>query len=183
MNLEDIRRSYSQATRRWIGCDWATSFGKAGLNLNGCTAQGAELRAHDAREPVEDWRAAARWLTQVEQFAERAEVQAALALAAANAGDLQLALEHAEGACTLEQASGRLEAASDPVWQDLRRAVASVLETSRMGSPSPQATRRAKPLTNELKALARTLEQLAGRVQELEAELEAARARGENLGR
>lgn len=161
MSLEDIRQCYAKATRTWTGCDWATQFGSARLNLKGLTPGDAELRAQQEAAAKEDWLAAARWLTEIEQSAERAEVQAALALAAANAGDLDTALEHADAAWSLEEATGRTAGASSPAWSELRQLIAAAVRNR--GSAG-----RAAPLAHELRALARTLDQLARRVQELE---------------
>jgi|GEM_PF-3230553 len=173
MTLEDIRRCHEQATRRWTGCDWPTRFGKAGLNLQGCTAQEAEARANAPGEPRDDWLAASHWLRQIEQCADRAETQAALALAAANAGDLRCALQHAESACAIEQATGRVEATRSSVWGDFRRAIASTIHETPSGPHFLHHADRGPQLAAELRALARQLEQIALRLEKLDSRQEA----------
>lgn len=176
MSLEDIRRAYERATKRWTGCDWPTRFGKAGLNLCGLTSTIAAEKANQPGEPRDDWLAARHWLAQIEQCADRAEMQAALALAAANAGDFPTALQHAESACAIERATGRVDAVGSSVWAEFRQAIAAACRECTPSSlppltPIPTAasvgTAPALAVAAELRALARRLEDLARRLETL----------------
>ena len=126
MHNDEFRHAFEQAAGTWTGCDWPTRFGITGLNLSGCTADKAKAMAAAAGDvaEAEAWRAAAEWLAQVERAAEQAEICAATALAAANAGDLEEALEHAQRACVLEEDTGRpAHRGACPTWQRLRQAI------------------------------------------------------------
>jgi hypothetical protein len=111
--MEEIAQAYETATGRWTGCDWPTRIGKTGLDLDGWSAAEAESLAVEmtGNEEGPDWAAAATWLGRVERMAEQAEEQAALAVAAANAGEWREAIEHALKARALEFATGR------PLWK------------------------------------------------------------------
>lgn len=185
MSLEDIRRAYEKATRRWTGCDWPTRFGKAGLNLCGLSSQTAADKAQQPGEPRDDWLAARHWLAQIEQCADRAEMQAALALAAANAGDFATALQHAESACAIERATGRVEALGSSIWNDFRQAIAAACRECTPGAlppltPLPQAASspvaQLVAVAGELRALARRLDDLARRLETLNASNTEARS-------
>lgn len=174
MGLEDIRRAYEKATKRWIGCDWPTRFGKAGLNLCHVTSQMAAEKANQPGEPRDDWLAARHWLAQIEQCADRAEMQAALALAAANAGDFAAALQHADCACAIERASGRVDAVGSSVWIDFRQAIAAACRecvaptlptTGYSPLPGSAPTGGLGAVAEELRALAHRLEDLARRLE------------------
>ncbi len=123
--IVDIQRIYEEARGTWRGCDWATHFGKAGLDLNGCTATQAENRAWETAGTLgENWRSAARWLGYVELHARQAENEAREAVAAAQASSWCDARRHAVRAWVLEFATGRPLRHGFPVaWQGLRQAV------------------------------------------------------------
>ena len=121
--IVDIQRIYEEAQGTWTGCDWATHFGKTGLDLNGWTATQAETRARETEHTLaEDWRSAARWLGYVEIHARQAENEAREAVAAAQAGSWRDARHHAVRAWALEFATGRPLRHGFPVaWQRLRQ--------------------------------------------------------------
>ncbi|MCI0458265.1 MAG: hypothetical protein L0Z62_14975 [Gemmataceae bacterium] len=124
--LEEVLRAYTAGAGTWTGCDWTTTFGKNRVDLNGVTAAAAQALANTAASESgkENWRAAARWLAQVECAARQAEAAAAAAVAAARAGEWRQALAHAERAWALEFSTGRPIWHSYPVaWQKLRRAI------------------------------------------------------------
>jgi hypothetical protein len=68
------------------------------------------------------WEAAADWLQRVEHNVRQAEREAALAIAAANAGAWQEAVGHAHKAWSLEFQTGR-PLRHTPTWQRLFRAI------------------------------------------------------------
>jgi hypothetical protein len=117
--LEECCAAYEEAAGTWVGCDWGTYFGATGLDLAGRTAAEAEALAVEAigLDDGEVWAAAARWLGDVERSAREAEAQAALALAAANAGEWTEARKHARRAWALEFETGRPLRHSPPTWQ------------------------------------------------------------------
>ncbi|HYT92053.1 MAG TPA: hypothetical protein VEL76_25280 [Gemmataceae bacterium] len=123
---EEIRAAYQRATGRWRGCDWSTTFGEMGLDLNGWSAASA---ASMAKETIDeqlraDWSAAAGWLGQIERAAREAETHAAAAVDAVAAGDWRRAREQAERAWALEFSTGRPIWHSYPfAWQDMHRLV------------------------------------------------------------
>ena len=97
--------AYANAHSHWHGCDWETSFGLRQLNLRGITARQATLIANaTAGQESQAWRAAARWLDEIETKAQRAEELAREALAAAIRGNIVAALESACRARDLEAA-------------------------------------------------------------------------------
>jgi len=112
-DLAAIGLAYDEAVGGWSRCDWQTRFGASGIDLNGWTAAEARAVAHEPIDPeqVEDWSAAAVFLTRIERQAGQAEAEATLALAAANAGDWPEAVKHARRAYAVEFASGR------PLWR------------------------------------------------------------------
>lgn len=124
-NIDDIRWIHEEAKGAWTGCDWATRFGKSGLDLNGWTAAQAESRAAETDGAARDnWRLAARWLGLVEHHARLAETEANEAIAAAQAGDWCDARRHAVRAWVLEFATGRPMRHGFPVaWQRLRQVI------------------------------------------------------------
>jgi hypothetical protein len=123
--MVDIRRIHEEAKGAWTGCDWATRFGKSGLDLNGWTAAQAEARAQETVGAVgEDWLSAARWLGIVELHARLAETEAMEAVAAAQAGAWCDARRHAVRAWILEFTTGRPLRHGFPVaWQRLRQVI------------------------------------------------------------
>src|SRR5262249_55499728 len=88
VTLEEIREAYREARGSWRGCDWPTSLGKSGLNLDGWTAAQARTVAQKTVDPqqADDWFLAAHWLAQVEHHAQLAETRAAEAVKAAAEG-------------------------------------------------------------------------------------------------
>jgi hypothetical protein len=114
--LKLIDQAYDRAHGRWTGCDWPTSFGDTGLDLNGMTAHQALLMAR-ATAGVEagDWREAVQWLRLVEADAEAAEEAAARALTAVRREDICAARWSARAACELE---ARYH--PRPVWASLQ---------------------------------------------------------------
>lgn len=120
-NMEELGRVYKEATGTWRGCDWPTVFGQARLDLQGFTAAEARARAGKTVCPEERkaWKDAAFWLEEIERRAEQAEVQASLAMAAANAGQWQEAAVHAQRAWALEFSTGRFMRHAPTTWRRL----------------------------------------------------------------
>jgi hypothetical protein len=125
-DVQGVVQAFDAAAGTWTGCDWPTRYGKAGLDLDGWSAAEAEAAAEEHRGTAEeaDWRAAARWLARVEQFARRAEAEASQAVRDAAAGAWHDALEHARRARACEFMTGRTVWRGTPTtWQPLLRAV------------------------------------------------------------
>ncbi len=126
-DVQGIVRAFEEAAGTWTGCDWPTRFGKAGLDLDGWSAAEAQAAAEEHRGmPAEEtnWRAAARWLAGVEQFARRAEEEAFQAVLDATAGGWRNALEHAQWARACEFLTARTVWRGTPTtWQPLLRTV------------------------------------------------------------
>jgi hypothetical protein len=120
-DMAAITHAFEQAVATWTGCDWPTVFGRSELNLQDWTAAEAETKAVETAglEMGNDWQAAAEWLTEVEQRAEKAEAEAALAVTAANAGAWLEAVKHARRAWSLEFNTGRPLRHHPPTWQPL----------------------------------------------------------------
>jgi hypothetical protein len=167
MRLDQIRQAYTQAAGRWRGCDWPKRLGPNKLNLAGLTATEAMLRAELATpEESEAWQAAADWLQDVERSAEQAEMEAALALAAANAGDLSTALVHARRAAEREGLVGRPH--HDACWHCLEQAIEDAIkhhgtETRSDARPSPRPA-----LERDLASLQDEVQRLSARMERLE---------------
>ena len=123
--MEEVTRAFDQAVGTWTGCDWPTVFGPARLDLNGITAAEAETLAveTDGLPEGEHWAAAARWLDELERLAARAEREAVLAVAEAEAGARAEAVEHARTAWSLEFHTGRPLRHHPPTWQRLYHAI------------------------------------------------------------
>jgi hypothetical protein len=122
MSDEVIAQAFLAGRGRWNGCDWPTRFGLLGLDLCALTAKQARLMAAaTAGAEAADWRAAARWLAEVEADAQRAQAAAGLAARLAAEGRLAEAAEHARAACELE---GRYRSAV--VWRPLHEALAGL---------------------------------------------------------
>jgi len=123
---DDLARLYRQSQRQWQGCAWPTSFGPAGLNLQGLRSEQAQLMANaTAGQEARTWKKAAAWLREVEADARKADDCAALALQHALAGDLDRAGLYAEQAWTLES-KYRLPA----VWGPFREALLAATEAA-----------------------------------------------------
>jgi hypothetical protein len=129
-DVEEVARAYEEATGTWTGCDWPTAFGRARLDLQGLTAAEAETRAVESAPPEERkaWEEAALWLREVERRAERAESQARLAVAAANAGEWRQAVVHAQRAWALEFSTGRLMRHYGTTWHRLYEVIEANVE-------------------------------------------------------
>lgn len=169
-NLEAIRKVYDEVAGTWTGCDWQTAFGDSELDLNGLTSVEATENAatFTPTRRADDWVAAAQWLTSVEQKADEAAIQGALALAAANAGCGCEALEHAQRAWALEREAGRPSPRSEaPSWQQLFQVIQQGQVPA--GAPSPvqpeppvsRVERQIAQLSEELHCLARRIDQLS----------------------
>jgi hypothetical protein len=136
-DMAEVTRLYEEAAGTWGSCDWPTSFGSAGLNLEGWTADEAEARAVEAGpHDRQVWEEAARWLEEVERRAHEAEAEAVLALESAGAGRWQEAAKHAARAWSLEFATGRPFRRQPATWQGF----AQVLAAAAQAHPEPGAT-------------------------------------------
>jgi hypothetical protein len=127
--VDKIRRVYAEGTGTWKGCDWPTRFGKLKLDLNGCSAEMARTKVAMAATETEseEWAKAASWLADIEREAHDAETAAAQAIAAAERGQWQKALAHAERAWAAEVGTGRPIWHRFPAaWQELRETVEAV---------------------------------------------------------
>jgi hypothetical protein len=119
MSGEEIAQAFLCGNGRWTGCDWPTCFGTTGLNLCALTAKQARLMASaTAGAEAAEWRAAARWLAEVEADARQAEAAATRAVRLAAEGRLTEAAAEARAACDLE---GRYRPAV--VWRALHQAI------------------------------------------------------------
>jgi hypothetical protein len=136
--MEEVCAAYEEGAGTWAGCDWPTCFGATGLDLNGCTAAGAEARAAGAAgtDAAQDWAAAAHWLARVEEYARQAEVHGAAAVKAADAGHWDEAVEHAQWAWALEFATGRLLRKGQSAWKPLRLAIENAYLARQQSPPS-----------------------------------------------
>lgn len=126
ISLENIRRAYHDAVGGWVGCDWPTYLGREGLNLKGWTAAQAYAMAQETLDPraAAQWKHAADWLAQVERYAKQAEIEAGLAVHAAENGRWPEALEHAERAWAMEFSTGRPLRQGQPfTWLALRQEI------------------------------------------------------------
>jgi hypothetical protein len=127
ITLNEIRAAYETGTGTWSGCDWPTTFGRSGLNVQGMKPEEARARADAAEtaQEFEDWTLAGQWLSQIEHHAKIAEKQAAVAVFAAAEDRWQDAADAVEWAWSLEFASGRPLRRSPPyAWQHLRDLIA-----------------------------------------------------------
>jgi hypothetical protein len=125
--IKEIERAYLEARTKWTGCDWPTAWGKLLLNLNGLRASQAFLLARaTAGGEAAEWRAAAGWLSRIEQDALDAETAAERAITLARFGRLQEALAHAQRAYALEATYH-----NSPIWQPLREAIEAASRRAR----------------------------------------------------
>lgn len=123
MSPDEILQAFLGGAGRWTGCAWPTRFGSAELDLCGLTAAQARLMARaTAGAEAADWRAAARWLAEVEADARQAEEAARRAAQLAAAGRFAEAAELARAACDLE---GRYRPAV--VWRALHDTITGLL--------------------------------------------------------
>ena len=71
--LDDLRDAIDHANGAWTGCCWRTEFGPLRLDLDGTRSRHAALLAAATRgDEAQQWKAAARWLSQVEADARSA---------------------------------------------------------------------------------------------------------------
>jgi hypothetical protein len=145
--IPEVCRAYEEGAGAWVGCDWPTTFGATGLDLNGWTADDAEAMAEGAlaTEAAKDWAAAADWLARVEQCAGQAEAQAAAAVKAAGAGQWDDAVDHAHRAWALEFFTGRPLRKGESTWRDLRLTVENLYLARRQAPPAGATPDRARP--------------------------------------
>jgi len=132
LGIDSIRRVYAEASGTWKGCDWPTRFGESKLDLNGYSPEmaRAKMAAAATEAEMEEWAKAASWLADVEREANEAETAAAQAVAAAERGQWEKALSHAERAWAAEFGTGRPIWHPFPAaWQNLREAVEAVFVT------------------------------------------------------
>jgi hypothetical protein len=137
--IEEVFRACQDAVGKWAGCDWRTVFGAAALDLKDVSACEAESLAVESTgtDEAESWAEAARWLGEVEARARQAEREAALAVAAANAGAWEEAVVHARRAWGLEFHTGRPLRHPEPVWQRLFHTIKGAARRhGRGGSPA-----------------------------------------------
>jgi hypothetical protein len=140
-SIESVRRVYAEATGTWKGCDWPTRFGETKLDLNGYSAATARAKVASATTETEadDWGKAATWLADVEREAHEAETAAAQSLAAAERGQWQKAVAHAERAWAAELGTGRPIWHPFPLaWQRLRETVEAVFLSQPAAKTDPQ---------------------------------------------
>lgn len=131
--LEAVERAFYRASGTWTGCDWPTTFGDTGLDLDGLTSHQALLMARaTAGSEAADWREAVHWLRTIEADAEAAEEAARWAVEAAARGELATACRDAQAACELE---ARYH--SRPVWRDLRERLDEALADARPYHANP----------------------------------------------
>jgi hypothetical protein len=141
-NLDEIRQLYEHAAGAWTGCDWATTYGKQKLDLNGWTAAEARKKAGTCSNTaaVADWQGAAEWLAKIEQQAEQAEEQASRAVRAVSAGLWMEALDEARQAWASEFATGRMIWRGFPMtWQRLFLAIEAAVPDYPNAIPLQQA--------------------------------------------
>jgi hypothetical protein len=124
--MEAVEQAYTQGQGAWTGCDWPTSFGHTGLDLNGISSHQALLMAR-ATAGIEstDWLEAMHWLRLVEADADGADEAARLAVDHAARGNLELAMSEAQAACDLECRYHPLS-----VWMRLRDTLAAAAPRS-----------------------------------------------------
>lgn len=137
MSDSDIVSAFVCSHGRWKGCYWPTQFGMSGLNLNGLNSSQAQLMARStAGAERAEWKAAMRWLEQVELDAREAEEEACLAADLAIFGQFQRAVEHIGRACALE---ARYK--NESVWQPLRNVIEEHLKGTKINrfDTEPQA--------------------------------------------
>jgi hypothetical protein len=137
MENSEITSAFLQARGKWTGCHWSTRFGSQKLNLQGLKSSQAVMMARStAGKEAAEWKAATRWLEQVEHDADQAETEAGTAAQLAMIGQYEQAAKHARKACDLQA-----RYCNDLVWQPLLDAITStqrILETTR--SPSPDGS-------------------------------------------
>jgi hypothetical protein len=124
--IQAIRQAFEEARDEWTGCDWHTHFGNGGVDLcDVTTAEAERMAAQSAGTPAgADWHTAVGWLARVKHHADRAQAEAAVALAAAEAEDWPGAMRHAQRAMVIEFETGRpLRSPHPPNWKRFYEAV------------------------------------------------------------
>lgn len=135
--VDTVEQVFARSRAIWVGCDWPTSFGKSGIDLNGMTSAQALLMSRaTSGEEAADWRAAVHWLRMIEADAEAAEEGARWAVQHVLCGDLEAAGREAQAAVDLESRYH-----PRPVWAQLR----DVLESRRSVSPDHMSESRRMP--------------------------------------
>ncbi|WP_417739618.1 hypothetical protein [Rosistilla oblonga] len=125
-----IDAAYEKGRNRWRGCDWTTSFGSMGLDLNGMKPhQTRWLAGATSGEEAKHWEQAAEWLARVARDAQQAEAAATEAAALWKAGERTLALEKIQAAVALEA-----RYRNPFVWKPLLHAIADSIRMN----PAPQ---------------------------------------------
>lgn len=86
--MDDLRDAIDYANEAWTGCCWRTEFGPMRLDLDGTRSRHAALLAVATRgDEADQWKAAARWLSQVESDARAACQRSRQAIESAERGD------------------------------------------------------------------------------------------------
>jgi hypothetical protein len=136
LGIEDVVRTYEEATGKWNGCDWPVFFGPARLSLQGCSAAEAQAWADTVDVTGEGgWAAAACWLEEVERRTSQAEDEAVRAVAAAQVGDWEQAVEHARTAWLIEFNTGRPLRHPSPTWMLFSEVVEAAAANERVRVP------------------------------------------------
>lgn len=127
----DITQAYEDAHDCWQGCDWTTSFGALGLNLDGMKPHQTRLLAGaTSGQEALHWYQASAWLAQVACDAGQAQRNATDAVSLWQAGQRMLAFGKIEAAVAVE-AKYR-----NPVtWQPLFAAIQAAIERPSTGPP------------------------------------------------
>lgn len=121
-----VRRIHAVSTGKWWGCNWPTAFGPMNLDLENVRARQARLLAEaTSGKESECWRAAARYLSQVEYDAAVAEQLASEAVHYAALGQLSESLKLIEDVVNLEAKYRTCE-----TWKPLRDALALAQNTT-----------------------------------------------------
>ena len=101
---EAFQDALHHAKSTWVGCQWWTQFGSAGLNLAGLRSRQAALAAKATRgEESQCWCEAAIWLIQIERDAALAAELAQQAFRAAELGNNETARQLLNDAVELER--------------------------------------------------------------------------------
>ncbi len=168
-NLDEVRRAYEEMAGTWTGCDWPTRFGAVGLDLNGWSSAEAKAMAAETIDPLRasEWRAAMEWLAYVEKKADEAAVEGALALAAANAGCAEEAIEHARCAWMFEREVARPSPRAEaPTWESLVQAIQQSQRGSAHAALSAEPESTAATVERQIARLSEELLRLQGRFEE-----------------
>jgi hypothetical protein len=187
MSVKEIGEAFVTATDTWRGCDWTAYCGANGLDLCGRTENEATFWAEiTGGGESKDWQLAAEWLGHVELKAEEARQEGEAAVRAANRGDFQDSLRHAQHACWLEQEAGRV-ACRPAAWAPLCHAIARTMAETQPTSADSVEPRRDTQTIEHLLGCIHLFRAELGRQQEflgaLQAEVEQLARREGPLGR